>query len=93
MIREAKRRDNDNHILRAKNKSKAIWRAIHKGTGKTSSQKQDIIIVKNSVEVTNPSEVAELLNSYVCEISKELLKEEGKNANPGELSFKNKEKY
>ena len=58
------------------------------------SQKQDITIVKNSVEVTNPSEEAELLNSYFCEISKELLKEEEeKNTNPGELSFKNKKKY
>ena len=82
MIREAKRRDSDNYILHAKNKSKAIWRVIHKETGKTSSQKQDIIIVKNSVEVMNPNEVAELLNSYFCKISKELLKEEGKKHQP-----------
>jgi len=82
VIREAKRRDSDNYILHAKNKSKAIWRVIHKETGKTSSQKQDIIIVKNSVEVMNPNEVAELLNSYFCKISKELLKEEGKKHQP-----------
>ena len=50
MIREAKRRENDNYILHAKNKSKAIWRVIHKETGKSSSQKQDIIIVSNSVK-------------------------------------------
>ena len=41
VIRKAKSRDNDNYILHAKNKSKAIWRVIHKETGKTLSQKQD----------------------------------------------------
>ena len=82
VIRKAKSRDNDNYILHAKNKSKAIWRVIHKETGKTLSHKQDIIIVKNSVEVMNPSKVAELLNSYFCEISKELLKEEEKKHQP-----------
>jgi hypothetical protein len=44
VIREAKRRENDNYIMCAKNKSKAIWQVIHKETGKTSSQKQDIKI-------------------------------------------------
>ena len=78
VIREAKRRDNDNHILHAQNKSKAIWRVIHKETGKTPPQDQDIIIVKNSEEVSSPGKVAELFNSYFCEISKVLLKEEGK---------------
>jgi len=78
VIRDAKRRDNDNYILQAQNKSKAIWRVIHKETGKTSPQDQDIIIVKNSEEVSYPGKVAELFNSYFCEISKQLLKEEGK---------------
>jgi len=78
VIREAKRRDNDNYILHAQNKSKAIWRVIHKETGKTSPQDQDIIILQNSEEVSNPGKVAELFNSYFCEISKVLLKEEGK---------------
>jgi hypothetical protein len=82
VIREAKRRDNGNYILHAKNKSKAIWSVIHKETGKTLSQKQDIIIVKTSVEVTNSSEVAELLNSNFYEISNELLKEEGEKHQP-----------
>jgi hypothetical protein len=36
VIREAKRTENDNYILHAKNKSKAISWVIHKETGKTS---------------------------------------------------------
>jgi hypothetical protein len=44
VIREAKRRENDNYILRAKNKSKAIWQVIHKEIGKNSSQKQDTVL-------------------------------------------------
>jgi hypothetical protein len=77
VIREAKRRENDNYILHAKNKSKAIWRVIHKEIGKTSSQKQDIKIVRNSEEITNPDKLAELFNSYYCKISEKLLKKNG----------------
>ena len=77
VIREAKRRENDNYIMRAKNKSKAIWQVIHKETGRTSSQKQDIKIVRNSEEITNPYQLSELFNSYFCEISEELLKKNG----------------
>ena len=52
------------------------------------------LVVKISEEVSNPGKVAELFNSYFCEISKELLKEEGeKRANPWELPVKSKEKY
>jgi exonuclease III len=39
VIREAKRRENDNYILHAVNKSKAVWQIIHKETWKTSSNK------------------------------------------------------
>ena len=77
VIREAKRRENDNYIMRAKNKSKAIWQVIQKETGRTSSQKQDIKIVRNSEEITNPYQLSELFNSYFCEISEELLKGNG----------------
>jgi len=73
VIREAKRRENDHYILQAHNKSKATWRIIHKETGRASPQGQDIILVKNNEEVTNPGRVAETLNSYFCEIPKELL--------------------
>jgi hypothetical protein len=77
VFREAKRRENDNYILRAKNKSKVIWQVIHKETGKTSSQKQDTKIVRNSEEITNPYKLSELFNYYFCEISEKLLKKKG----------------
>jgi hypothetical protein len=96
VIREVKRRENDNYILRvhAKNESKAISWVIHKETGKTSPQKQDIKIVRNSEEITNPEKLAELFNSYFCKISVELLKGNGgKNSNFRELSVQNKKKY
>jgi hypothetical protein len=77
VIREAKRRENDHYIMRAKYKSKAIWQVIHKETGRTFSQKQDIKIVRNSEEITNPYQLSELFNSYFCKISQELLKKNG----------------
>jgi len=59
------------------------------GNKKTPPQDQDIMIVKNSEEVSNPGNVAELFNSYFCEISKELLKAEGnKGPTPGNYQLK-----
>jgi hypothetical protein len=74
VIREAKRRENEKHILHVNHKSKAVWQIVNKETGRTSSNKQDIIIIWNSEEITNPRNVAELFNFYFCKISEELLK-------------------
>ena len=78
VIREGKRRENENYIMRAKNKSKATWQVIHKESGKISSQKKDIKIVRNSEGITNPNQLSELFNSYFCEMSEELLQRNGK---------------
>ena len=43
-------------------------------TGRTLSKTQDIIISKNSKEISNPEEVAELFISYFCKISEKLSK-------------------
>ena len=77
VIREAKRRENDKYILHANHKSKAVWQIINKETGRTSTNKQDINIIWNSEEITNPENVVELFNSYFCKISEELLKKIG----------------
>ena len=44
-------------------------------TGRTLSKTQDIIISKNSKEISNPEEVAELFNSYFSKISRETVKQ------------------
>jgi hypothetical protein len=77
VIREAKRRENDQNILHATHKSKAVWEVINKEIGRTSSNKQDIRILWNSEEITNPETVAELFNSYLCKISEELWMKKG----------------
>ena len=79
VIREAKRWQNDKHILHANYKSKAVWQIINRETGRTSLNRQDIKINWNSEEITNPEIVAELFNSYFCKISEELLKKNRKN--------------
>jgi hypothetical protein len=43
----------------------------------TSLNKQDIKIIRNSEEITNPGNTAELFNSYFCTIPEELLKKRG----------------
>ena len=74
IVKEAKRRENDKFLLNANNKSKAVWQIISKETGRTLSKTQDIIISKNSKEISNPEEVAELFNSYFCKIPEKLSK-------------------
>jgi hypothetical protein len=46
IIREAKRRENDNYIQHANHKSKAVWQIINKETGRTPSNKQDINTIR-----------------------------------------------
>ena len=41
VIREAKRRENDEYVLHENHKSKAVWQIINKETGRTSANKQD----------------------------------------------------
>jgi len=77
VIREAKKRENDNYIMCAKNKSKAIWQVIHKETGKIPLQKLDIKLVKNPEEIINPYKISEIFNSYFRGISEELLQKKG----------------
>jgi hypothetical protein len=77
VIREAKRRENDKNIMHANCKSKTVWQIINKETGRTPSNKQDIKLIWNSEEITNPENVAELFNSYFCKVPEELLKKNG----------------
>ena len=49
-----------------------MWQIINKETGRTLSKTQDIIISKNSKEISNPEEVAELFNSYFCKIPEKM---------------------
>ena len=77
VIREAKRRENNKYILHVNHKSKAIWQIINNETERTSSNKQDIKIIWNSEEITNPENVAELFNAYFVKISEELVKKNG----------------
>ena len=77
VIREEKRRENDKYILHANHKSKDVWQIVNKETGRTSSNKQDIKIIWNFEEITNPENVAELFNSYCMKISEELVKKNG----------------
>jgi hypothetical protein len=54
-----------------------MWQIINKETAKTSLDKQDIKIIRNSEEITNTENVAQLFNSYFCTITDELLQKNG----------------
>jgi hypothetical protein len=67
VINEAKKRDNDNYIANAKNKTKASWQIINYETGKTISNK-NIELNLNSSKITNPKMVSEIFNTYFVDI-------------------------
>jgi hypothetical protein len=77
IIRDAKRRENDKYILNAKNKSTAVWRIINRETGKPPSNKHDITINWNSVDIKHPKIIAELVNSYFSGIPEKQVREHG----------------
>jgi hypothetical protein len=52
---------------------------MNKETGRISPKKQDIKVIWNSKEITNPENVADLFNAYYCKITEELLKKNGNN--------------
>jgi hypothetical protein len=87
VIREAKRRENDQYIINAKNKSKAIWQVLHKETGKISPHKLDIKLIDHSEEVTDPQKISEMFNLYFCGIPEELLLNKGKSKKLGNYPF------
>ena len=79
-------------LLNTNNKSKAAWQIINKETGRTISKTQDIIISKNSKEISNPEKVAELFNSYFCKIPEKLSNKNGRNTPTfGDYQFKIKD--
>jgi hypothetical protein len=68
VIIEAKKRDNDNYIANAKNKTKASWQVINYETGKTTVSNKNIELNWNSSKIT-PNMVSEIFNIYFVDIA------------------------
>jgi hypothetical protein len=64
VIQEAKRRENDNYISSATNKSKAACQVINKELGKTFINNNNIELRWGKYEILHPRAIAELFNSY-----------------------------
>jgi hypothetical protein len=67
VIQEAKRRENDNYISSATNKSKAAWQVINKELGKTFINNKNIELRWGKNKILHPRAIAELFNSYFVE--------------------------
>ena len=77
VVKEAKRRENDKFLLKASSKSKAAWQIINKETGRAPCKTHDITLLHNLQEISSPEEVAELFNSYFCNIPEQMIIESG----------------
>jgi hypothetical protein len=72
VINEPKKRDNDNYIANAGNKTKASWQIINNETGKTTISNKNIELNWNSSKITNPQMVSEIFNTYFVDIAEKL---------------------
>jgi hypothetical protein len=73
VIKEAKRRENDRYVLRAKNKTKAMWHIINKEVGKSLQFDKKIELNNRSVTISDPQKVADTMNSFFVGIVDDLL--------------------
>jgi DNA polymerase II small subunit/DNA polymerase delta subunit B len=72
IIKEAKRREINRFLSQASNKAKATWKIINKERVKQLPSKQDITLVTQSIEVSDPNAIADMFNSYFCNEPKKL---------------------
>jgi hypothetical protein len=72
VINGAKKRDIDNYVSNAKNKTKSSWQIINYETGKTTISNKNIELNWNSSKITNPNMVSEIFNSYFVDIAEKL---------------------
>jgi hypothetical protein len=75
VLREAKKRENDRYVFKAKDKTKAMWKLINGKIGKVPLNDLRLELRIEKIIITNPTEIAEKLNSYFTSNVKELAKQ------------------
>jgi len=92
VIKEAKRRDADRHILSAKNKNKTLWKIINKEIG--NSHCVSNIIINSGVKIiTNRQLITERFNIYFTEVTENLLSQVNYHCPQQHLHFQIKNCY
>jgi hypothetical protein len=81
VMKEAKRRENDRYVLRAKNRTKAMWHIINKAVGKSLQFDQKSELNNGSVTISDPQKVADMMNSFFVGIVDDLLNQNSCNIN------------
>lgn len=73
VIHQAKLNYNQDFILRAENKSKAIWDVVKRETGKkTDTAKVNIELLNNGSLINSPHKLAEVFNNYFANVTQTL---------------------
>jgi hypothetical protein len=65
VIKEAKRRDNDKFVLRANNKTKAVWHVIIKEVGRSWKYEKKIELNNGTQLISNAQNVVGMLNTFL----------------------------
>jgi hypothetical protein len=66
VIKEAKRIDNDKYVLRAKNKTEAMWHVINKEVGKSLKHDKEIELHVGTNIISDPQKGAGMLKHILC---------------------------
>jgi hypothetical protein len=73
VTKEAKKRENDRYVLRAKHKTKAMWHIINKEVGKSLQFDQKIELSNGTETISDPQNVADMIHSFFVGIIDDLL--------------------
>lgn len=74
VIKEAKRRKNDDYISNSGNKTKAVWKVIRAETGMEQPLSQNISLQIENNRLSDPKEVADKFNTHFTNIAHQLIR-------------------
>jgi hypothetical protein len=74
VIKEAKKREIDNHVLLSKNKTKTLWPCVNKEFGNSRNHNHNLVIRDKDELITNPQQISKKFNSFFIETIENLKK-------------------
>jgi hypothetical protein len=83
VIKGAKKRENNRHIVSAKNKTRTMWQIVNKELGNNSQREMGMKLRCRTTKESNPQRIAEMFNSYFTEIVGKLVKQNSNNSTTG----------
>ena len=75
VLKEAKKRDNDRHVIESVDRTKAMWRLINRKIGKALEIEQKLELRIGNKFISNPTEITDELNTHTISTVEEMVKQ------------------